>query len=208
MLSMQMQRTRVQFDEVKATQVASRFLEKSGGRMSHLALVKLVYIVDREALARWGRPVSGGDYYSLPHGTVISPVVDLMQRIEGFDEPSFWTTHMTKMGNEMQLLKAAGDEDLSAAEVELVDAVFEQWGHLNKWDLCNRTHEFGEWTDPHGSSIPIGIDEVLHHVGKSGEEIAAILDELKELQKVDSLIGTSSRGAMGEWSQQSEKRFA
>jgi hypothetical protein len=207
MLTMQIQRTRFRFDEAKATQVASRFLEKSGGQMSHLALVKLLYIVDREALARWGRPVTGGEYYSMPYGTAISPVVDLMHRVEGLDEPTFWTEHLIKMGNEMRLAKSAGDDELSPAELDLVDEIFDQWGHLDKWELCNRTHDFGEWTDPHGSSIPIGIDEVLHHVGKTGEEIAAIIDELRELQKVDSLIGSSRRGSMSEWSR-SEKVFA
>src|SRR5438876_7824637 len=116
MLTMQAQRPRFHFDEAKATQVASRLLEKSGGQMSHLALVKLLYIVDREALTRWGRPVSGGEYYAMPHGTVISPILDLMQRIEGWDEPTFWTQHLTKMGNEMELKEPAGDDELSDAE--------------------------------------------------------------------------------------------
>jgi uncharacterized phage-associated protein len=201
------QRPRLQFNEEKATQVASRFLEKSDGHMSHLALVKLLYIVDREALARWGRPVSGGDYYSMPYGTVISPVLDLMHHVEGLDEPTFWTEHLTKMGNEMRLAKSAGDDELSPAELELVDEVFEQWGHLDRWELSNRTHDFGEWTDPHGSSIPIGIDEVLHHVGKTGDEIVAIIDELRKLQKVDFLIGSSRREPVSEWSR-SERLFA
>src|SRR5258708_23023914 len=135
MLTMHAQQPRFQFDEEKATQVASRFLEKSDGHMSHLALVKLLYIVDREALARWGRPVSGGDYYSMPYGTVISPVLDLMHHVEGLDEPTFWAEHLTKMGNEMRLSKSAGDDELSPAELELVDEVFEQWGHLGKWEL-------------------------------------------------------------------------
>jgi uncharacterized phage-associated protein len=186
--------------------VASRFLERSGGRMSHLALVKLLYIVDREALARWGRPVSGGDYYSLPHGTVISPVLDLMQQIEGWDEPTFWSKHLTKMGNEMELVKPAGDDELSTAETALVDEIFETYGGLTKWQLRDLTHEFGEWRDPHGSSIPIGVDEVLHHVGKTANQIAAIIDGLKELERVNSLIASSTRASMREW-QQSDKVF-
>jgi len=179
----------LKFDEAKATQAAARFVAKSGGKMSHLALVKLLYIVDREALARWGRPVTGGDYYSLPYGTAISQSVDLMKRIEGFEEPSFWTEHLTKMGNEMHLRSAAGEDELAPAELELIDEVFEKFGHLEKWELCQLTHDFGEWTDPHGSSIPIGVDEVLFHVGKKGEEISAVIDELRELESVDSLIG-------------------
>jgi len=42
------------FDETKATQVASRILKMRGGRMHYLKLIKLLYIIDREALQRWG----------------------------------------------------------------------------------------------------------------------------------------------------------
>lgn len=185
---MQTRRVQFKFDEAKATQVAARLVERNGGRMSHLALVKLLYIVDREALARWGRPVIGGRYFSLPHGTAISPVLNLMQRIEGWDDPSIWTEHLTKNGNEMGLLKPAGDDELSEAEVQLVDQIFDKYGRLNKWELRDLTHEFGEWTDPHGSAIPIGIDEILHHVGKSGDEIVAVIEELKKIETMDSII--------------------
>src|SRR3989442_6906574 len=129
----QTRQVRLKFDETKATQVAARFVAKNGGKMSHLALVKLLYVVDREALASWGRPVTGGDYFSLPYGTVISQSVDLMKRIEGFEDPSFWTEHLTKMGNEMHLRGEAGEGELAPVELELIDEVFERFGHLGKW---------------------------------------------------------------------------
>ena len=59
---------RFRFDEAKATQVAMRLLEKSENRLSHLALMKMLYIIDREALARWERPVIGGRYCSMEPG--------------------------------------------------------------------------------------------------------------------------------------------
>ena len=90
----------------------------------------------------------------------------------------------------MTLTKAAADDELSEAELHLVDQVFEQYGHLNNWELRDLTHEFGEWTDPHGGSIQIGIDEILHHLGKSGGEVAAVIDELRELETIDSIIGS------------------
>jgi uncharacterized phage-associated protein len=184
-----MRRVHFRFDEVKATQVAAFLVRRSGGKMSHLALVKLLYIIDREALARWGRPVIGGSYYSLPHGTVISEVLNLMKKIEGWDDASFWTEHLTKFGNEMHLQKPTDDSELSIAETNLIGEVFETYGNLSKWDLRDLTHQFGEWTDPKGSSIPIGIEEILHHVGKSSQEIAALVGELRELEEVDQLIG-------------------
>ena len=46
------------FNEEKATQVAGALLLKAGGDMPYLKLIKLLYFVDREALLRWGRPVT------------------------------------------------------------------------------------------------------------------------------------------------------
>jgi len=181
-------RVEIKFDEVKATQVASLLVSKFGGKMSHLALMKFLYIVDREAIARWGRPVMGGAYYSLPHGPIISPVLTLMQKIEGWDDPSFWSEHLSKMGNEMNLLKPAGDDELSDAELALVDEVFQTYRNLNKWQLRDLTHNFGEWTDPHGSNIPIAIEEILFHVGKKGSEISKVLGQLQALEEINSLI--------------------
>ena len=47
----------LRFNERRATEAAARFLKLRGGRMSYLKLIKLLYLLDREALLRWGRPV-------------------------------------------------------------------------------------------------------------------------------------------------------
>ena len=46
------------FNEAKATQAAARLLFLRGGTMSYVKLIKLLYLADREALIRWGRPVT------------------------------------------------------------------------------------------------------------------------------------------------------
>jgi len=47
------------FDERKAAQVAGRLISQGGGEMNYMALLKLLYLIDREALLRWGRPSPG-----------------------------------------------------------------------------------------------------------------------------------------------------
>ena len=48
----------LRFNERRATEAAARFLKLRGGRMKYLKLIKLLYFLDREALLRWGRPVT------------------------------------------------------------------------------------------------------------------------------------------------------
>ena len=59
------------FNERRATEAAARFLKLRGGRMSYLKLIKLIYFLDREALLRWGRPVTGDRYVSMDNGPVV-----------------------------------------------------------------------------------------------------------------------------------------
>jgi len=46
------------FNERKATEAASVLLRLRGGQMSHLKLIKLLYLADREALDRWSVPIT------------------------------------------------------------------------------------------------------------------------------------------------------
>jgi len=151
--------------------------------------MKMLYIVDREALGRWERPVIGGCYCSMKHGTIISQVLTLMRLIEGVDEPSVWTEHLTKVGNEMHLIDGGDATLLAPAETMLVDEVFEKFGWMDKWQLCEYTHSFEEWEDAGDSSKPIRVENVLSAVGKSDEEIARVSEEVDHLNQVDSLIG-------------------
>ena len=60
------------FNEAKAAQTAARLLKLRGGRMSYLKLIKLMYLIDREALLRWGRPVTTDCYVSMDKGPILS----------------------------------------------------------------------------------------------------------------------------------------
>src|SRR5947209_20462172 len=69
----------LRFDERRATEAAARFLKLRGGRMSYLKLIKLLYLLDREALLRWGRPVTTDRYVSMDNGPVVSRIYDLIR---------------------------------------------------------------------------------------------------------------------------------
>jgi len=49
---------RPRYREDKATQAAARLLKLRGGTRSHLKLIKLLYLVEREAPARFGAPLA------------------------------------------------------------------------------------------------------------------------------------------------------
>ena len=180
---------RIRFDEAKATQAAARLLRIRGGTMSYMKLIKLLYLADREALARWGRPITTDNYVSMDKGPVLSHVLDRIN--EGpspEEEPSYWAQHIASSGNyEVTLTDDPSGNLLSEAEDELLDAVFAAHGHLSRWEMVNFVHTLPEWHDPEGGAIPIGYADILRAFNKKPEEITAIVDELNNLARVDAL---------------------
>jgi uncharacterized phage-associated protein len=178
---------RIRFNEKKATQAASQFLRLSAGRMNYMKLIKLLYIVDREALLRWGRPVTTDAYFSMKHGPVLSQVLDLIT--EGPNPlvgDTFWTQHISEPEHyEVSLKKDPADDELSEAEEELIQEAFARFGRFNQWELVDVVHKFPEWKDPEGSATPINYADILKAENKAPEEIRAIENELDAVNRVD-----------------------
>jgi len=56
------------FNIRKATEVAAQFLQRSGGTINTMKLVKLIYLLDRLSLDRRGIPVVGGTTFRCATG--------------------------------------------------------------------------------------------------------------------------------------------
>jgi uncharacterized phage-associated protein len=168
------------FNEKKAMEAAAHFLHLRGGQMHYLKLLKLLYIADREALHRWGIPISHDNYVSMDHGPVLSQTYNLIR--DGGSR--LWSEHISApFGDyEIRLLgQKPAIEKLSQAEEKLLDEIFTRYGGANRWDLV-------EWRDPHGSSIPISIRDILRALGEPEEEIEATLAELGQEHEVDQRL--------------------
>lgn len=176
----------LRFDERKATEAAARFLQLRGGRMHYLKLIKLLYLADREALLRWGFPVTKDSYVSMDNGPVTSRIYDLI--VEETEKP-FWSQYISAPSDyQVSLLKEAPAEMLSRAEERLIKDIFDRYGHLNRWKIVDLAHKLPEWKNPNGSSIPIQIREIFEGEGMAEEEIEAILRELKAESAAQEVI--------------------
>ena len=66
------------FQTTKATEVAAAFLQKAGGSINILKLVKLIYLLDRKSIDERGIAVVGGLYFSMKNGPMTSEVRTLI----------------------------------------------------------------------------------------------------------------------------------
>lgn len=174
------------FNEKKATQVAARFLASAGRSLPYMSLLKFMYITDREALRRWHAPVTNDCYVSMKLGPVLSGVYDLI--VVPSETPTYWHRHISSpRDDDVSLVKDPGDDQLAPAEEELVDEIFALYGDRSQWQLSDLTHDFEEWKDPDGSSIPIGVREILTAVGVDDRADDTIARELQGFDKMRAL---------------------
>lgn len=176
------------FDERKATQIAGALLQLAGGRMNYLKLIKLMYIVDREALKRWGYPLTGDEYYSLPHGPIVSRVYDLIAEQPGLSSSEYWKDFIRTRDYEVQLAQPVSDEALAPADSELITEVFRRYGHLDQWQLRDLTHGFPEWREPSGGRLPIRYADILRAVD-SEDDAQEVAGELEDLNFFAAVLG-------------------
>src|SRR6185312_10095771 len=88
-------------------------------RMHYLKLLKLMYLADREALLRWGIPISTDRYVSMDHGPVVSNTYTLI--VEDMPKPVWAEFISPPLGEyEIELLKEAPTDRLSRAEEALI----------------------------------------------------------------------------------------
>ena len=179
------------FQEAKATQTATMLLSLSGGEMNYMKLIKEMYLIDREALLRWGRPVSYDSYFSLRHGPILSNTLDLINEGVRPLAESEWVDHISAPTNySVSLKKECPPDDLSEAEEELIQEIFKQFRCMNEWQLVDYLHEnLPEWKDPSGSAIPINYHDILVAGGKTVLAASEIESELEDLALMDGLLG-------------------
>jgi uncharacterized phage-associated protein len=177
------------FREDKTTQAAAVLLRGRGGRMSYMKLLKLLYLADREALLRWGRPITFDAYVSMRNGPVLSRTYELISSGVPPEEPSPWRDCISEpSGYRVSLVAECATDKLSDAEEGLLEEVFRSFGSLSRWQLVDYSHGLSEWTDPGDSAIPIDYQAILLAGGKSLAEAADIVGELEALALADVLF--------------------
>jgi hypothetical protein len=156
-----------------------------------MKLLKLLYLADREALITLGRPITFDRMFSMPHGPVLSRTLDLMASEPDPKQPTYWHRYISPPVGDYEVeLRDAGipSDDLSRAEEEILDSVFERFGHMTRWQVRDYTHSLPEYEDPEGSSLPIFLSSLLQSAGISKEDAEAIKASLCDEAAVHSLV--------------------
>lgn len=183
------------FDEKRTAHAAAFLLHKAGGRLPVLKLMKLMYLAERESLRKFGEPICGDTPVSMPHGPVLSMTYDLLGGNASSQEDGWDCWMEDREGNAIALrdpsmIRSPEDDllQLSDGDLEILERVWIEFGHMSKFEIRDYTHDGGcpEWTDPKGSSRPIPMAKLLKELGYSDEGIRSAREHLKEQASLKS----------------------
>jgi uncharacterized phage-associated protein len=183
---------RFTFNSKKAAQAGAILLRLNGGDMSKYIFIKMLYLADRESIARWGEPLTGDDAVSMEFGPVLSAVYDLTKGERPWLRAD-WEPFISDAEEETNrvFLKAdPGNDELSPAEIKILTGVFETFKGYNWRMMRDHCHAFEEYDGTVGkSSRPIPPEKIMTAVGKKPEEIEETQHNLNELKVMDALFG-------------------
>lgn len=175
----------------KATEASCEFLQRAGGQINIMKLVKLLYLLDRLSLDRRNIPVVGGDYLSMRNGPVTSEMLDLINsgRLFG-DADTRWEQCVSdRRDHDLNLEKMPAREHLSVAEMKLLDEIWAQHGGKDQWQLVEWCHTHcGEWTPLARGCAPIAVERIAQALGKPPEVVQQLAREAAELNMLDEIF--------------------
>lgn len=178
------------FNERKAAQAAAYLLNRAGGRLELIVLLKLLYLAERLHYQQYGEPLTGDRLVSMPHGPVLSLTYDHMKGAlrsvhGGWDD---WVN--AREGNVLSLcagvqITEAALDWLSESDIESLSEIWNKYGSWPKWRLVDFTHTLAEFEDPEGSSAPIPRSRLFLALGFDAEQAAALEARLAQAEAAD-----------------------
>lgn len=170
------------FNAVKAAQVIAYLALKTPDHaLDVLKAIKLVYLADRESIRRWGSPILNERRVSMPHGPVNSETYSHINGEHDLDECG-WSLFLDDKANHVVAARPDVEidrlDELSDADIQCLDAVWERFGGMNKWALRDWTHvreNVPEWENPEGSSRTIPLERIMTMVGVPNADCQAQL---------------------------------
>lgn len=136
------------FNYKKAVQALNFLAIKSGGTINKMKALKLVWLADRVHVRKFGRSITGDEYYALPNGPVPSGTRDVLESSNFLDDAAseYAKAFITQSDKyNFKTLSEVNQKVFSQTDIEILDLVFSKYSHLGQFELRDLSHSFPEW---------------------------------------------------------------
>lgn len=182
------------YEPRKAAQTIAYLAMKNGKHpLNVVKAVKLVYLADRESVARSGFPIQDEPRVSMKHGPVNSYTYSFINGEYDLARHG-WSDFLTdrsnhRIGLAKHDLEIEDLDELSEADLQVLDDIWEKFGGFDQWQLVDWTHQpnnIPEWEDPGSSSYEIPVERMMRALGI--EDAAAQANTLRSLNYSKNLV--------------------
>jgi len=137
----------------KSTQALNYFARKKGGKINKMKAIKLVFFADRYHLRKYGRPIVGDIYWAMKLGPVGSNLLNtakLSTELLDLDCLNYAKSFLSNSGDSDKLLDLLSKKELdlnvfSQTDIEALEAVYNEFGDKDQFELADITHSYPEW---------------------------------------------------------------
>lgn len=180
----------------RIVQIVCYFLSLDDNRkMNYMKLVKLIWAADRMHARRYGRTITGADYYALKHGPVCSIALDVMKNDEIYiddDDRCFISYYLTCNPSEYSIAMSVEPDYslLSKTNKDIIRNAYDKLAMFDEKKLADDiSHRYPEWKEYsaklRGGCGRVLIDQTLFFedpccVDKYFKEDSRILELAKE----------------------------
>lgn len=137
------------FKYKKSVQALNFFASLGGGKIQTLKVLKLLWLADRLHLRKYGRTITGDNYFALPHGPVATQTKDLIERNPdylGQEEIDYCNKYLSKKKDHHIISKGEVDiKVLSRTDLDILRKIQELYGKMDQYKLRDFSHQFPEW---------------------------------------------------------------
>ena len=133
----------------------------------------MLYLADRDSMAKWEEPITGDNPTSMEFGPVLSNIYDLTKGDCPWarQEWSPFISDADSQTNRVTLISDPGIRELSKAEINILESVFERFHDFTWKQMKDYSHQLKEYDDPGKSSAPIKMDRIFAALGKTEQQI-------------------------------------
>jgi uncharacterized phage-associated protein len=165
-----------QFDRRKAIE-AILYLARKVSDSDIYGICKLLYLVDKTSLEKYGRFIFGESYFAMKEGATPSNAYDLLK--EAAQAP---INELQVEGNQVIALREAHLDYLSESDIECLDQIISVYGKVPNWSRAIDAHD-DAWKkawDNRGTKLSIRIP-----IESIAEQLADSDDLIKYLSNLD-----------------------
>jgi uncharacterized phage-associated protein len=136
------------FNHAKGTQALNYFAISEGGQINKMKALKLVFLADRYHIRKYGRLITNDNYLAMQHGPVPSAVKDIAESNDYLDDTTkdYSLKFIEPVDN--RILKSVNKLEksvLSKSDLEALKFAWDNFGHLDQFQLRDLTHLYPEW---------------------------------------------------------------